>query len=192
MGGRNAMSEPTPTLLLQTALRGDARAAEELLPILYSELHRIAQRLMRDQRPDQTLQATALIHEAWLRLIDPDSQGDVESRRHFLRLAARAMRSVLVDHARRRQAEKRGGGAKRIEVEELAGPGAGSDEEVLGVDEVLGKLALEDPELAQLVELRFFGGSSVDETAEILGVSVPTIVRRWRVARSWLARELRP
>jgi RNA polymerase sigma factor (TIGR02999 family) len=184
------MSDPTPSVLLHSASHGDVQAGERLLPIVYAELRGIAEHLMRDQRPDQTLQATALVHEAWLRLIEPGARGDIEGRKHFLRLAARAMRSILVDHARRRRAEKRGGRRERLELVELAESEASGDEELLGVDEVLEKLAREDPELAQLVELRFFGGLSIEETAGVLGVSVPTAVRRWRVARSWLAREL--
>jgi RNA polymerase sigma factor (TIGR02999 family) len=182
--------EVSATSLLQTSLSGDADAARKLFPIVYAELRELAQRLMREQRGDHTLQPTALIHEAWVRLIEPSARGEFENRQHFMQVAVTAMRNILVDHARRRGALKRGGDREKLAIDELVEPGEAQDEQVLAVDGAMAKLTREDPELARLVELRFFGGFSVEQTAEMLDLSTPTVVRRWRVARAWLAREL--
>lgn len=184
------MTDPDATVLLLASLRGDSTAAQALFPVVYAELHALADRLMRDQRADHTLQPTVLVHEAWLKLIEPSARGDIEGRQHFMRVAVAAMRSILVDHARRRRAQKRGGDRARVAIDDVPEAGAADDADVLAVDAALVRLSSEDAELARLVELRFFGGLSIEETAQILDVSVPTLVRRWRVARAWLAREL--
>lgn len=185
------MTDRSATHLLRTSLHGDPDSARELFPLVYAELHRLATDLVRARGSNQTLQPTALIHEAWIRLIEPAARADFESRQHFIGVAAKAMRSILVDRARRRRAHKHGGAARRIELDEITTAEDARDDEVLAVEEALHKLTLEDPELARLVELRFFSAFSVADSAEALGWSVPTTVRRWQVARTWLAREIR-
>jgi len=177
-------SEPV-TLLLQRMGRGDRGAAEELFGILYDELRRRAAGIMSGQA-GQTLQPTAVVHEAWLKL----GEGDWESRGHFLGVAAKAMRSVLVDHARARRAEKRSGGGSRVGLDQVLLAYEERALDLVGLDEALGRLEAFDPELARLVELRFFGGLSIAETAEVLGRSTATIERSWRTARSFLRVEL--
>jgi RNA polymerase sigma factor (TIGR02999 family) len=180
------------TQCLQRIGEGDASAADDLLPLVYDELHRLAAGLMRGQRPDHTLQPTALLHEAYLKLVDERQRASFDSRSHFLAVAAKAMRNVLVDHARRRGAEKRGGEHGRITLSQVAETFADSAPDVLALDEALSRLSTMDDGLGKIVELRFFGGLSVEETAAVMGVSEPTIVRSWRVARMWLQRELAP
>jgi RNA polymerase sigma factor (TIGR02999 family) len=187
------MSDPSvghATQLLQRLGAGDSRAGDELLPIVYEELHRIAARMMKGQGRDHTLQATALVHEAYLRLVDEDVQSSFESRSHFLCVAAKAMRSILVDHARRRGAEKRSGSGQRVRLDLVAEALEKEGPDLLSLDEALNRLAALDEALARAVELRFFAGLSVEETARVLSVSEPTVVRAWRVARMWLKREL--
>jgi len=179
----------TVTVLLRRMSEGDASASNELLPLIYAELHAMAERLMRDQGASHTLQPTALIHEAWLRMAGGESV-DFADRGHFVALAARAMRSALVDHARRKASDKRGGARERVPLEQAAELFSERGSDVLALDEALQRLSAMDPELGRVVELRFFAGLSVEETASILGVSTPTIVRHWRVARMWLHREL--
>jgi RNA polymerase sigma factor (TIGR02999 family) len=181
-------SPETVTQLLHDARGGDAAALERLLPLLYAELHDIAARHMRGERPDHTLQPTALVHEAFLRLLAP---GSYEDRTHFLRAASAAMRHVLVDHARARNAAKRGG-ALRVTLDEGL---AGRDDrvvELLVLDDALARLAAAEPRWAQVVELRFFGGLEVPEVAAALGISPATVKRDWQFARAWLARALGP
>lgn len=168
---------------------GDASAQGELLPMLYAELHALAERMMRDQGVAHTLQPTALINEAWLRL-SGDAVASADNRAHFIALAARAMRSALVDHARRKSSDKRGGSFGRIPLDQAAELFSERGNDVLALDDVLERLTVVDAELGRLVELRFFAGLSIEEAAKILGVSVPTAVRNWRVARLWLRREL--
>ena len=180
------------TRLLQRIGKGDAGAAEELFPLVYAELHRLAASLMREQRRDHTLQPTALLHEAYVKLVDAPAQSSFESRSHFLAVAAKAMRSVLVDHARSRAAEKRGGAHGRITITGVAEVLEHESPDLLELDEALTRLTAMDEPLGRIVELRFFGGLSVEETAQVLGVSEPTVVRGWRVARMWLERELAP
>lgn len=195
------MSSPSPpagapgpgqvTELLSAWTSGDSAALERLIPIVYGELRAIAGLVFRRERGDHTLQPTAVVHEAFLKL----AGGDVpfRDRVHFFAVAAQAMRQVLVDHARARVAAKRGGGATRIELGEL--PGGGADRalaDVLAVDQALERLAALDADQARIVELRYFGGLTVEETAEVLGVSAPTVKRDWRLARAFLARELAP
>jgi RNA polymerase sigma factor (TIGR02999 family) len=178
------------TLLLHRMSDGDERAADELLPLVYGELHALAARYMGERAAGHTLQPTALVNEAWLRMIEPESGASFESRAHFFGVAAKAMRSVLVDHARRRGAQKRGGAVERVPLEDIAALFEERASDLLALDESLTRLAAMDAQLGRIVELRFFGGLSVEETALALGVSQPTIVRGWRVARMWLKREL--
>jgi RNA polymerase sigma-70 factor (ECF subfamily) len=187
------MSHPSSgqaTQLLHRLEAGDTRAGDELLPIVYEELHRIAARMMRGQGQAHTLQPTALVHEAYLRLVDKDEQPSFDSRSHFLCVAAKAMRSVLVDHARRRGAGKRAEVGERITLAQVAEALEREGPDLLALDEALTRLAVVDESLARVVELRFFGGLSVEDTARALSVSEPTVVRAWRVARMWLKREL--
>ncbi len=181
---------PQPfTQLLERMVAGDSAAASEVLPILYDELHALAERMMRDQDAAHTLQPTALIHEAWMKLVG-SSECTVESRAHFAGLAARAMRSVLVDHARRKGSEKHGGAAGRVTLDTVQVALESHCVDLLEVDDALTGLSAMDGELGRIVELRFFAGMSTDQTAALLGVSAPTIARRWRVARMWLWRKL--
>ena len=168
---------------------GDAVALEHLIPVVQSELHRIAERCMRQERGGHTLQATALVNEAYLRLVDVQ-RIDWQDRMHFLAISARVMRRILVDHARARNYQKRGGGAIRVTLnEELAGlHERGHD--LVALDDALDALAATDERKSRVVELRFFGGLSVEETASVLKVSAETVMRDWRLAKAWLFREL--
>jgi RNA polymerase sigma factor (TIGR02999 family) len=179
------------TALLRAWRDGDPAAVDELLAVVYRDLHRQAERYMRAQPPGHTLQATGLVHEAYLRLVHHD-QVDWNSRGHFFAVAAKAMRSILVDHARARGAAKRGGGADQLTLEDLEVVGGGGEVGVLDLDEALNRLAELDPRKGSLVELRYFGGLSIEETAEVLGLSPATVKREWRTARAWLRRELAP
>jgi RNA polymerase sigma factor (TIGR02999 family) len=183
-------STPDVTALLRAWSDGDRAALEELVPIVYRELHRQAERYMRGQSPGHTLQATALVNEAYLRLVSRESV-DWKNRAHFFGVAAKAMRSILVDHARARGASKRGGGADQVTLA-AADEAGGQEVEVLELDEVLQQLAELDSRKAALVELRWFGGLSIEEAAEVLAVSSATAKREWRTARAWLRRELTP
>ena len=178
------------TALLRAWGRGDADAGERLLPIVYVELRRQAARLLRRERRDHTLQPTALVHETYLRLIEQRA-ADWKNRAQFFAVAATAMRRILVDHARRHGARKRGGSWDRISFDETrrAWPGP-PDVEILALEEALEELAALDPAKVRLVELRFFAGLSLEETAAVLGVSESTVTRDWRLARAWLFRRL--
>jgi RNA polymerase sigma factor (TIGR02999 family) len=187
------MPEPKPHEVSQLLLawsEGDRAALDQLMPLVYAELRQLAKSHMRRERAGQTLQTTALIREAYLRLIDAD-RVRLENRAHFFAAAARVMRQVLVDLARERGSRKRGGAARRVSFDEAMAVGRQHDEGLLALDEALGALAQIDPRKSQVVELRFFGGLSVEETAGALGVSVETVHRDWRLARSWLLRKLR-
>ena len=179
------------TQLLGDVERGDPDAAEELLPLVYQELRRLAASKLAQERPRQTLQATALVHEAWLRV-----QGDAgqrwESRRHFFAAAAEAMRRILIDNARRKQAVRHGGGLHRTEFEpeDLPIAGGAPDEELLAVHEALDALAAHDPRKAELVKLRYFVGLTTEEAAAALGLSERTAKRDWAYARAWLYRSV--
>ena len=181
------------TALLRAWRQGDHTALDVLLPAVYDELHRQAERYMRGQSAGHTLQATALVNEAYLKLVD-QRETEWTSRTHFLGVAAKAMRSILVDHARARQAAKRGSGAARLTLGQVGGGVADRNAEVdvLDLDEALRRLAELDPEKGRLVELRYFGGLSIEESAEVLGVSPATLKRHWSTARAWLRRELSP
>jgi|SRR5687767_13529627 len=178
------------TALLQAWSEGDRAALDRLVPLVYEELRVLARRALRGGRPGQTLQTTALVHEAYLRLVD-QKRTQWQNRGHFMAIAAQAMRRVLVDHARRRAAAKRGGGDVRVTLGDVANGDAGKDVEVLAVDQALRELEKVDLQLARLVELRFFAGLSVAETAEVLQVSRATVGREWSAARAWLFRELK-
>jgi RNA polymerase sigma-70 factor (ECF subfamily) len=178
------------TQLLKAMHAGDSEAAQNLLPLVYAELHRLAKSYMRRERPDHTLQATALINEAYLRLVGEDI--DWNSRAHFIGLAAHVMRRVLVDYARTRNAEQRGGGLQRVEMQDELAVSPGRLDEVEQLDEALKRLEKENPRQARVVELRYFGGLSVEEIAALLQVAPRTVKREWALARIWLFRELRP
>jgi RNA polymerase sigma factor (TIGR02999 family) len=177
------------TALLRAAEAGDAAAFDRAFAGVYDELHRLAARV-RGGRASDTLGATALVHEAYLKLA-PAAQPAWEGRRHFLRVAARAMRQVLVGAARERQADKRGGGDFAVTLDEAAHAAPVRADELLALDEALTRLARLDERQARVVELRYFAGLTAEETAEALEVSVPTVQRDWRAARAWLAVELR-
>jgi RNA polymerase sigma-70 factor, ECF subfamily len=187
------MLEPNPNEVTQLLLawsEGDKAALNRLMPLVYDELRKLARSYMRREREGQMMQTTALIHEVYLRLIDAE-QVRLENRAHFFAAAARLMRQVLVDLARERGSRKRGGAARRVSFDEAMVVGKQRDEGLLALDEALSALAQIDPRKSQVVELRFFGGLGVAETAEALCVSVETIHRDWRLARSWLLRRLR-
>jgi RNA polymerase sigma factor (TIGR02999 family) len=175
--------------LLARARRGDDAAIAQLMPLVYDELKRIAARHMRRERPGQTIQATALVHEAYLRLLK-DRARPWQNRAHFRAIAASSMRQILVERARARAAAKRGGGGARITLDEATLAVRGQDTDVESIDEALRRLARLDPRQARIVELRFFGGLTVEEAAEALDISVATLKREWSVARAWLRREL--
>jgi RNA polymerase sigma factor (TIGR02999 family) len=186
------VNPPNPgaiTELLARAQRGQPAALEELVPLVYAELRRIAARYMRHERQGQSLQATALVHEAYIRLLK-DEDLSFESRAHFLGIAARSMRQILVEHARARDADKRGGERRRITLDESVASGQPADVDLLALDEALERLAGHNADHARIVELRFFGGLTNEETAEALGISPATVKRAWAVARAWLFREL--
>ncbi|MDZ4684538.1 MAG: sigma-70 family RNA polymerase sigma factor [Planctomycetaceae bacterium] len=177
------------TRILADIERGDPSAAEQLLPLVYEELRRLAAQKMAGEAPDQTLQPTALVHEAYLRLAGAGSPPSYRDRGHFFTLAANAMRRILIDNARRRQSEKHGSGRQRVEFEDLVGPVV--DDDLLALDEALRTLATQHPLKARLVELRYFAGLTGDQAAEVLGVSPSTADRDWIFARAWLQAELR-
>lgn len=177
------------TRLLQAAVGGDAQGSEQLLGLLYEELRAMADAQMARERGDHTLQATALVHEAWMKLFDRDGLA-FDDRRHFLATAARAMRQILVDHARGRQRAKRGGGWHRVEPDVQLADERGEELDLVVLDRALDGLRAHAPRQAQVVELRYFGGLPVEETAAVLGVSERTVMREWRFAKAWLTREL--
>jgi RNA polymerase sigma factor (TIGR02999 family) len=178
------------THILSAIKQGDPHAAEQLLPLVYDELRRLATERMSQERPGQTLQATALVHEAYLRLVDRETVQRWDSRGHFFAAAAEAMRRILIDRARRRRSRRRGGGAKQRSLEGLEAAVPGSDDELLAVNEALGRLEKLDPPKAELVKLRYFGGLTIPEAAQTLGISVTTANRYWAYARAWLHEEL--
>jgi RNA polymerase sigma factor (TIGR02999 family) len=177
------------TRLLADMSAGVRSADEELLVRVYDELHSLAAHYMSGERPGHTLQATALVHEAYLRLVG-GSPVRWESRAHFLRVAARAMRRILIQHARRRLTDRRGGGRARGPLEEAAAVGGEPTVDLLALDEALTRLAAIDARSAQVVELRFFGGQSVEDTARVLGTSATTVKRDWRAAKAWLLKQI--
>ena len=181
------------TRILSAIEQGDPHAAEQLLPLVYDELRKLAAARMAEERADHTLQPTALVHEAYLRLVEgaaPNTTWD--SRGHFFAAAAEAMRRILVDQARRRTAAKRGGGANRRPLDESQISASEPDDRILAVHEALDDLARADPDAAALVKLRFFAGMTMDQAADALGMSVRSAHGLWAYARSWLSRRMRP
>ncbi|HUO07036.1 MAG TPA: sigma-70 family RNA polymerase sigma factor [Phycisphaerae bacterium] len=178
------------TVVLEQMRNGDKNAADKLLPLVYDEFRALARHYLAQERANHTLQPTALVHEAYMKLVD-QTRVDWQGRSHFFAVAAQAMRRILVDHARSRQRDKRGGGRARVILDEAVALSPQKDEDVLALDEALERLAALDPRQAKVVELRFFGGLSVEEVAEALGVSKRTVEGDWTFARAWLSRELR-
>jgi RNA polymerase sigma factor (TIGR02999 family) len=182
------MSEATR--ILSAIEQGDPHAAGELLPLVYDELRKLAAQRLAQEKPGQTLQATALVHEAYLRLVDVEKVQHWDSRGHFFAAAAEAMRRILVDSARRHRAQKRGGGYERIDLSELAERGQDDPLDLLALDHALQKLEAQHPQKAQVVKLRYFAGCSLEETAQLLGISRATAQRDWAYARAWLFGQL--
>ncbi|HWW97385.1 MAG TPA: sigma-70 family RNA polymerase sigma factor [Edaphobacter sp.] len=176
------------TQLLVAWSHGEETALEMLTPIIYGELRRLAQSYMRQERADHTLQSTAVVHEAFIRLIDQNVEW--KSRAHFFAIAAKMMRRILVDHARARSTSKRGAGMARVDVEEQAMESQERSVDLLALDEALEHLARIDPQRSRIVELRYFGGLSNEESANVLGISPATVQRQWSGAKAWLYREL--
>ncbi len=184
----NAQGQVGVTRLLVQWADGDRQAMEDLLPLVYDELRRLASSYLRRENPGHTLQSTALVHEAYLRLVDQDVNW--QSRAHFFGIAAQMMRRILVDHARAKNAEKRGDGACKVTLDEGLVSSESRDLDVLALDEALFRLAQLDKQQSQIVELRFFGGLSIEDTAEILKISPATVKRDWAMAKAWLYREM--
>lgn len=178
------------TQLLADVQNGRPDAAPQLIPVVYEELRRLARRQMRHERADHTLQPTALVHEAYFRLVN-QSERSWQNRTHFIRIAAQVMRRMLIDYARARRTAKREGGLQRVPFEEPLLLNQVQSDELLAVDEALARLARFDPRQSRVVELRFFGGLTVEETAEALDISPKTVKRDWSVARAWLHREVK-
>jgi RNA polymerase sigma factor (TIGR02999 family) len=177
------------TAILHRVGEGQPRAVDELIQVVYGELRRMAERSLRQESPGHTLQPTALVHEAYLRLVDTDAQ-TYESRAHFFASAATAIRHILIDHARRRSRLKRGGDRRRLPLDELLDHAPATDRELIALDEALAELGEIDPHKARIVELRYFAGLTVDEVATALKMSPSTIARDWRMARAWLSTRL--
>jgi RNA polymerase sigma factor (TIGR02999 family) len=177
------------TQLLRAWASGDQNALEQLTPRVYAELRRIAGHLMREERPGRTIQTTALVHEAYLKLIDVTNV-DWQHRAHFFAISARIMRRILLDQARSRTTAKRGGSSPRVNLDEVPDPSSGRARELIALDDALNALEKIDPRKAEVIQLRFFAGLSVEETAEVLKLSPDTIMRDWRLARAWLLAEL--
>jgi RNA polymerase sigma factor (TIGR02999 family) len=180
------------TQILSAIEQGDPSAASDLLPLVYEELRRLASSRMRQEKSGQTLQPTALVHEAFMRLVGGDAGRQWDGRSHFFAAAAEAMRRILIENARRKGRVKRGGELNRCDLHDDDAVVVDSDnaDELLCLDEALNKLAVEDPQLAKLVELRYFTGLTIEETARVLGVSPRTTKRNWAYARAWLQREM--
>jgi RNA polymerase sigma factor (TIGR02999 family) len=179
------------TQILSAIEQGDPSAAEHLLPLVYDELRKLAAQRLAHEKPGQTLQATALVHEAYLRMVGPSAGQHWDSRGHFFAAAAAAMRRILIDRARAKRAEKRGGGRKRLNVDAIDLVTTATPDQLLALDETLAKLARADAAVARLVELRYFAGLTVEEAGKALGISTATAYRNWTYARAWLHAELR-
>ena len=184
-----ASSSEEITQLLVEWSNGDQVALDKLMPLVYGELRQMAKRYMSRQAPEHILQPTALIHEAFLKLVN-QSEKQWQNRAHFFGVAAQAMRAILVDYARSRQYAKRGGGARAVELDEAVTVSEERVAELVALDDALQSLAQVDPRKSRVVEMRYFGGLSVEETAEVLKVSPDTVMRDWRLAKTWLRREL--
>jgi len=177
------------TCILEAMERGEGRASEQLLPLVYAELRRLAAFKMAQENPGQTLQPTALVHEAWLKLVGQENRR-WQDRNHFFAAAAEAMRRILTDNARRKLRQRHGGGRQHVELDDNA-IATGADDQVLAVDEALEKFARLDPVRAEVVKLRYFVGLTFEEAADVLGISEPTAKRYWAFARAWLLEEIR-
>jgi RNA polymerase sigma factor (TIGR02999 family) len=186
-----SQSSPDVTALLGDWSRGDPNALTQLLPLVYAELRRVAARQLRREQIGHTLQPTALVHEAYIRLVD-QRQVDWQNRAHFFGVAAQVMRRILVDHARRRGASKRGDGVRCVSIDEAREVTAPDDLPILALDHALDRLDKVDAQLTRIVELRAFGGLTIEEAAHVLGVSASTAKRDWRSAKAWLHREIGP
>jgi len=184
----DALREGVTQLLVDWS-NGDREAFDRLMPLVYGELRRLAGRYLSRERPGHTLQCTALVHEAYMRLVD-QNRVQWQNRAHFFGVAAQLIRRILVDHARNRNAAKRGSGACRVELDEALGFSEQRDLDVLALDEALQALARMDPQQGRIVELRFFAGLSVEETAEVLNISSATVKRDWTAAKAWLFRAM--
>ena len=184
------MSSPgNVTQVLKEMSAGNERAAEELLPLVYEELRKLADHYLRDQPSDHTWQPTALVHEVYIRLVG-HNKCTWENRAQFFAVGAKAMRNLLIDHARRRNAAKRRGDRGKLSLDETMEPSEYRDKYLVALDDALTELSTFDPHLSRIVELRFFGGLTTDESARSLGVSPMTVKRRWKIARCWLHREI--
>lgn len=188
------MIAPSPNQISQLLINwgnGDTAALDELMPMVYNELRRLAGRYLRRERSDHTLQPTALVHEAYLRLVE---QRGVrwQNRAHFFGVAAQMMRRILVDHARARRRTKRGGSWQKLSLEDVIGLSQERRVDLIALDDALTSLAEIDPRKSRVVEIRYFGGLSVEETAEVLGVSTKTVMRDWNMAKAWIYHELKP
>ena len=177
------------TRILEAAQNGDPTAAEQLLPLVYEELRRLAAHKMANEAAGQTLQPTALVHEAWLRLVGNQEQ-QWNGRAHFFGAAAEAMRRILIENARRKGARRHGGGKARLDVHEIEIAAPAKDEELLALSDALEKFAVRDKQEAELVKLRYFVGLTTEEAAQVLGISVPTADRSWNFSRAWLYEEI--
>jgi len=177
------------TRILDAAQKGDPNAAEELLPLVYDELRKLAAAKMAQERPNQTLQPTALVHEAWLRLVGKQHP-QWNGRAHFFGAAAEAMRRILIENARRKRAARHGGGQERLDLQEIEIACAQEEDEVLAVNDALEKFMVRDKQKAELVKLRYFVGLTTEEAAKVLGISVPTADRWWNFSRAWLFEEI--
>ena len=183
------------TRILSAIEHGDPCAAEQLLPLVYDELRQLAARTLAQEKPGHTLQATALVHEAYVRLVGSGEEAASreqrwDSRGHFFAAAAEAMRRILIDRAREKRSQKRGGGRKRLEIDAIDLATRATPDQLLALDDALAKLAGEDPAAARLVELRYFAGLTVEEAGKALGLSTATAYRHWKYARAWLHSEL--
>jgi RNA polymerase sigma factor (TIGR02999 family) len=178
------------TRILSAIEQGDPHAADQLLPLVYEELRKLAAQKLAQEKPGQTLEATALVHEAYLRLVDVQKAQHWDSRRHFFAAAAEAMRRILVENARRKKRLKRGGGRQRCDLQEDDCVAPAPDDRLLALDEALGQLAAAHPDLAELVKLRYFAQMTVEQTADLLGLSPRTVKRNWVYASAWLRRAM--
>jgi RNA polymerase sigma factor (TIGR02999 family) len=178
------------TRVLSAIEHGEPHAADQLLPLVYDELRRLAAQKLAQEKPGQTLEATALVHDAYLRLVDSDQAKHWNSRHHFFAAAAEAMRRILIEQARRKHRVRHGGARKRLDLDRLDPAASDGGEEILAVDEALERLAAEEPTVAEVVKLRYFAGLTIEETAASVGISVRTANRHWAFARAWLYQQL--
>ena len=187
---RKGLGMTDVTRILNAIERGDLQAVDELLPVVYEELRLLAAQKLSHELPGQTLQATALVHEAYIRLVEAECR-NWDNRNHFFMAAAEAMRRILIENARRKSSLKHGGGRQRIDLDDAPGALDESSEELIALDEALAKLAAEDAEKAELVKLRYFAGMSIEQAAEVLGISRATAVRHWSFAKAWLFQSIK-